>query len=171
MKSRDTRTQNGTDKGEDIRSTDHPGIDRLMPKTRSDMARPVMEQPVMDREEARLIDRAVGRRIALARHERGMTQIDLGQAVGVTFQQMQKYEKGTNRVSASRLVMIAKALGVEAAMLLPASATAGRESVAILAEAPLSRAALNLARKLDRLGQPALTHIAAFVRAMERKGG
>jgi transcriptional regulator with XRE-family HTH domain len=42
----------------------------------------------------------------------GMSQTDLGHAVGVTFQQVQKYEKGTNRISASRLQQIARVLQV-----------------------------------------------------------
>jgi transcriptional regulator with XRE-family HTH domain len=42
----------------------------------------------------------------------GMSQEKLGDALGLTFQQVQKYEKGTNRIGASRLQQIAKALGV-----------------------------------------------------------
>jgi transcriptional regulator with XRE-family HTH domain len=42
----------------------------------------------------------------------GMSQEKLGEALGLTFQQVQKYEKGTNRIGASRLQQIAKALGV-----------------------------------------------------------
>lgn len=49
------------------------------------------------------IDAAVGRRIRMHRLARGMSQADLGRALRVTFQQVQKYEKGMNRVSASRL--------------------------------------------------------------------
>tara|TARA_R110002020_G_scaffold475558_1_gene710904 strand:- start:17207 stop:17611 length:405 start_codon:yes stop_codon:yes gene_type:complete len=43
----------------------------------------------------------------------GMSQEKLGEHLGITFQQVQKYEKGTNRIGASRLYAIAKALGVE----------------------------------------------------------
>tara|TARA_R110002167_G_scaffold12963_6_gene54905 strand:+ start:8925 stop:9224 length:300 start_codon:yes stop_codon:yes gene_type:complete len=49
-----------------------------------------------------------------------MNQSDLAKAIGVTFQQVQKYEKGANRVSCSRLVAIGRALDVEAAFFLPA---------------------------------------------------
>ena len=55
------------------------------------------------------IDVHVGRRIRHRRWLLGMTQIDLGIAVGVAFQQIQKYEAGTNRVPASRLWDIAQA--------------------------------------------------------------
>lgn len=57
-------------------------------------------------------DREVGQRIVLLRKARGLTQTQLGNAVGVTFQQLQKYERGRNRVSASRLQAIADELGV-----------------------------------------------------------
>ena len=58
------------------------------------------------------IDRHVGMRIRMQRMVRGLSQTELGKAVGVTFQQMQKYEKGANRVSASRLQQIANVLKV-----------------------------------------------------------
>jgi len=59
------------------------------------------------------IDIHVGQRLRLARILRGLSQDELGKEVGVTFQQIQKYERGTNRVSAGRLVALAKALELE----------------------------------------------------------
>jgi transcriptional regulator with XRE-family HTH domain len=59
------------------------------------------------------IDRHVGQRVRLARISRSLSQTALADAVGVTFQQVQKYEKGTNRVSASRLFEFAEVFGVE----------------------------------------------------------
>jgi transcriptional regulator with XRE-family HTH domain len=58
------------------------------------------------------IDVEVGRRIRVQRIARGISQTELGEKIGVTFQQVQKYEKGSNRVGASRLTKIAKVLGV-----------------------------------------------------------
>ena len=58
------------------------------------------------------IDIHVGSRIRLRRTMLGMSQEKLGEALGITFQQVQKYEKGTNRVGASRLQNIAAILGV-----------------------------------------------------------
>jgi transcriptional regulator with XRE-family HTH domain len=58
------------------------------------------------------IDRHVGARIRMQRMVRGVSQTDLGNAVGVSFQQIQKYENGSNRVGASRLHQIADALEV-----------------------------------------------------------
>lgn len=59
------------------------------------------------------IDRYVGARIRGRRLGLRISQTKLGQAIGVTFQQIQKYESGTNRVGASNLFRIAKALGVD----------------------------------------------------------
>ena len=56
------------------------------------------------------VDVAVGARIRLLRKMRGMSQQALAEAAGVTFQQIQKYERGANRVSASMLSRIASAL-------------------------------------------------------------
>ena len=58
------------------------------------------------------IDQHVGARIRLRRCELEISQSDLGEALGVTFQQVQKYERGTNRVGASRLFFLAKTLEV-----------------------------------------------------------
>src|SRR3984885_6447868 len=58
------------------------------------------------------VDQHVGARIRMQRMVRGLSQTELGKAVGVTFQQVQKYEKGVNRVSASRLQQIANVLKV-----------------------------------------------------------
>jgi len=58
------------------------------------------------------IDIHVGSRIRLRRTMLGMSQEKLGEALGITFQQIQKYEKGTNRVGASRLQNISTVLNV-----------------------------------------------------------
>ncbi|WP_238309652.1 helix-turn-helix domain-containing protein [Methylobacterium organophilum] len=58
------------------------------------------------------VDRLVGLRITALRKARGLSQTALGAAVGVTFQQVQKYEKGQNRVGAGRLREIARLLEV-----------------------------------------------------------
>jgi len=58
------------------------------------------------------IDTHVGSRIRLRRNMLGLSQEKLGESLGITFQQIQKYEKGTNRVGASRLQAISSILGV-----------------------------------------------------------
>ena len=58
------------------------------------------------------VDAHVGGRIKLRRSLLGMSQVKLGQAIGLTFQQVQKYERGTNRVGASKLWQLAQVLDV-----------------------------------------------------------
>jgi transcriptional regulator with XRE-family HTH domain len=58
------------------------------------------------------IDRHVGARVRLRRLLMNMSQGELGSAIGVTFQQVQKYEKGSNRIGASRLQQISRILSV-----------------------------------------------------------
>jgi transcriptional regulator with XRE-family HTH domain len=58
------------------------------------------------------IDKHVGSRVRMRRVLIGMSQEKLGEALGLTFQQVQKYEKGTNRIGASRLQQISTILGV-----------------------------------------------------------
>lgn len=55
-------------------------------------------------------DIAVGERIRARRNQLEMSQEDLGKALGVSFQQIQKYEKGANRISSGRLIQIVNAL-------------------------------------------------------------
>jgi transcriptional regulator with XRE-family HTH domain len=61
------------------------------------------------------IDVHVGSRIRLRRNMLGLSQEKLGESLGITFQQIQKYEKGTNRVGASRLQAISSILTVPVA--------------------------------------------------------
>ena len=61
------------------------------------------------------VDRHVGRRVCEKRLALGYNQSDLGRALGLTFQQIQKYEKGANRVSASKLWDIARFFKVDVA--------------------------------------------------------
>jgi transcriptional regulator with XRE-family HTH domain len=58
------------------------------------------------------IDHYVGARVKMRRRLIGMSQEKLAEQIGVAFQQVQKYEKGTNRIGASRLMKIAEVLGV-----------------------------------------------------------
>ena len=61
------------------------------------------------------VDLEVGHRIRIERLARGLSQTALANQLGVTFQQVQKYEKGVNRVGAGRLTRIAEVLGVAVA--------------------------------------------------------
>ncbi len=64
------------------------------------------------------IDVHVGSRIRLRRNMLGLSQEKLGESLGITFQQIQKYEKGTNRVGASRLQAISAILNVPVSFFL-----------------------------------------------------
>ena len=67
------------------------------------------------------LDAMVGARIRMFRVDRGMSQTMLAERIGVTFQQVQKYERGANRVGASRLSQIASVLGVSIGELFESS--------------------------------------------------
>jgi len=56
-------------------------------------------------------DVLVGQRVRMARLMSNMSQTELGEHIGITFQQVQKYEKGGNRISSSRLAQISEVLG------------------------------------------------------------
>ena len=80
------------------------------------------------------VDRHVGSRVRMRRMLIGMSQEKLGEALGITFQQIQKYEKGTNRIGASRLHQIARVLGVPIEFLYEGAPQVG--GVAGLGESP-----------------------------------
>ena len=86
-------------------------------------------------------DVIVGNNIRVHRLARTMSQSGLADAIGITFQQVQKYEKGVNRVGSGRLVRIANALGVPVLTLLAGVPGVGRttpvepSAVALLAKA------------------------------------
>jgi len=63
------------------------------------------------------VDKYVGSRVRMRRIMLGMSQEKLGEALGLTFQQIQKYEKGTNRVGASRIQQISEVLQVPVSFL------------------------------------------------------
>ncbi|MGA7711038.1 MAG: helix-turn-helix transcriptional regulator [Rhizomicrobium sp.] len=66
----------------------------------------------MPKKQANPIDAQVGNRLRLRRMMIGMSQERLGELLGLTFQQVQKYEKGVNRIGAGRLFEISRILGV-----------------------------------------------------------
>lgn len=97
------------------------------------------------------IDEKVGARIRELRLERGKSQTELGVALGVSYQQVQKYESGENRVSASRIVEIAVELGAPIDALFQDIQTP-REAVAQLAD----DAATQVASDWSRIENPTI---------------
>jgi transcriptional regulator with XRE-family HTH domain len=83
-------------------------------------------KPGPGRARAQDTDRHVGARMRERRIMLGLTQHQMAELIGVTYQQAHKYEKGINRVAAGRLYYIAQALGVEVGYFFEGLATAGR---------------------------------------------
>jgi len=84
------------------------------------------------------IDKHVGSRVRMRRMMLGMSQEKLGDALALTFQQVQKYEKGTNRIGASRLQQISQILQVPVAFFFEGAPVLAAEGAALegLPEAP-----------------------------------
>jgi transcriptional regulator with XRE-family HTH domain len=103
----------------------------------------------MGTRKANPVDAEVGRRIKLQRLAAGLSQTELGDRVGVTFQQVQKYERGQTRIGASRLTLIAKVLNLPIGELFEsAEVTTKRHS---FAQSPLHLLSQPLALKLLQL--------------------
>jgi transcriptional regulator with XRE-family HTH domain len=112
------------------------------------------------------VDVAVGARIRLLRKLRGLSQQALAESAGVTFQQIQKYERGANRVSASMLTRIASALDTPVAEMFGEASPASRaiDEVAVMLSEP---GALELLRAYTALPRgPARAALVDFVRAL-----
>ena len=88
------------------------------------------------------LDAMGGAKIRMSRIDRGMSQTTLAEKIGVSFQQVQKYEKGSNRIGASRLAQIADVLGISVGDLFETSrekAAASNLPVHLLGEPGVSR--------------------------------
>ncbi len=108
---------------------------------------------------AKEVDRFVGGRIRERRIMMGLTQQEMAELIGVTMQQVQKYERGINRVYAGRLFDIAQALGVPVSHFFD-----GLEDGAQLESTPRQRMCLELARNFGHISnqrhQEALSFLA-----------
>ena len=103
------------------------------------------------------LDVALGRNIRIRRKSLGLSQSALGAAVGLTFQQIQKYESGANRVSFSKLMDISKALTCRVSELIE-NAEDGQSSATIQDEGDLlaTTGALELLQDYSRIREPRL---------------
>ena len=102
------------------------------------------------------VDRRVGVRIRLQRTSIGMSQERLGELLGLTFQQVQKYEKGANRIGAGRLAAIAEALGVPVTYFFDDFETPTRSGTAAVERFLATREGVALADAFLRLKNPAV---------------
>jgi len=104
-------------------------------------------------------DKHVGARVRMRRLMLGLSQEKLADGLGLTFQQVQKYEKGANRISAGRLQRIAEVLGVPVAFFFAPDDTQKSSpsgSVDVEFSFLQTEGALRLARAYARIKQPAL---------------
>jgi transcriptional regulator with XRE-family HTH domain len=97
------------------------------------------------------IDRHVGSRVRMKRKLLGMSQEKLGEALGLTFQQVQKYEKGSNRIGASRLQEIAKILGEQPSFFFEGAPQGESLGSAGFAEAPSSEYVVDFISSVEGL--------------------
>jgi transcriptional regulator with XRE-family HTH domain len=100
-------------------------------------------------------DVEVGQRVAFRRRELSLSQGDLGRGLGLTFQQIQKYERGANRISASKLFEMSKMLDVSCGWLM------GEDGAPSASELPATEESkahkmLSAWRRLDAQAQDAL---------------
>ncbi len=106
------------------------------------------------------IDRHVGARIRERRIMLGLTQQQIADLIGVTYQQAHKYERGINRISAGRLYEIARALSVPITYLFEGAEITDE----VIAHAPRERMCLELARNFSQIAnerhQEALSQLA-----------
>lgn len=96
-------------------------------------------------------DILVAQNIRMARAQSGMSQEKLGEILGVTFQQVQKYEKGSNRVTVGRLVEIAFALGVTPMTLMHGIESVGDATKSAQPITTLSTKGVKAAKKFDAI--------------------
>jgi transcriptional regulator with XRE-family HTH domain len=116
------------------------------------------------------VDEAVGARIRLLRKRRKMSQAELGKALDVTFQQVQKYEKGTNRVGASRLQMVANALNVPIAELFGGTTATNSNTSRATKSVVFDPESLRLAEAFVRISDKEVrTLLVEVAEAMARK--
>ena len=105
------------------------------------------------------VDIHVGRRVRAARFAKKVTQETLGRAVGVRFQQIQKYENGTNRIGTGRLHAIATLLQVPVSYFFEGidtnpAGSASAHGVAAIGEALSTREGVRIAIALSRIRNP-----------------
>ena len=110
------------------------------------------------------IDRHVGTRIKARRLIRGMTQEDLAKAVSLSFQQVQKYERGANRVSAGRLYELARALSVPIQYFFDEFREEGEDGTPILT---LREDHADM-ESVDRIGDPEISELVRAFIKLER---
>ena len=126
----------------------------------------------MGSKQANAVDVHVGLRIRAARQAAGLSQERFGNELGVTFQQVQKYEKGSNRVGASRLSDAARILSVPVSFFFENEEGSGKtrktnDGLLAVTEALSTPEGIRIARALARISDPNLRRrVADLLEAM-----
>jgi len=121
---------------------------------------------------ARRVDAHVGERVRKRRTEMGLTQEHLAVALEISYQQVQKYETGANRISAGRLYQIGRKLGVEMAYFFE-GLDESVESAAIepLAHGGASRSTIEIARNFGEISDPDVrSALNGLIKSLSRGG-
>lgn len=121
------------------------------------------------------VDTFVGKRIRRRRRLLGMTQQDLGEQVGVRFQQIQKYECGANRITASRLFSLSTALSVQVGYFFDGLAPGGQPAPAndgdeLPVDVLSQRETMELVRAYYMLGERPRRRLLELAKALEGAG-
>lgn len=101
------------------------------------------------------LDANVGKRIRVRRLQLGLSQVQLSRVLGVSFQQLQKYESGANRLSAGRIYDLARHLGVTLDYFFEGVGMGTKKSVADEALVKIDKQAINLVRNFSQISDPA----------------
>ena len=122
------------------------------------------------------VDRHVGRRVCEKRIALGYNQSDLGRALGLTFQQIQKYEKGANRISASKLWDIARFFKVDISyffegLTAPRPGMAEDEAAPFMHDFPATRQTIEISRLAPQLSTRQQKLILDMMREMTAASG
>jgi len=119
---------------------------------------PVLRLPLPPKKAPNPIDQHVGSRVRMRRLMLAMSQEKLGDALGLTFQQVQKYEKGANRIGASRLEQISHILQVPVAFFFEGALIGRALSMAQIDDFVSDSDGLRLMRAFMRIDDAALRH-------------
>jgi transcriptional regulator with XRE-family HTH domain len=114
-------------------------------------------------------DIQLGVKIRARRLEAGLSQQELGEALGVSFQQVQKYEKGVNRVSAGRLGEIAKTLGESMAYFTGTETAVTTKFTKLLTDAPSQRLLTAFATIADQATRYKIVGLVESMAHMKKK--
>jgi transcriptional regulator with XRE-family HTH domain len=108
------------------------------------------------------IDKQIGNRLRQLRIDRGLTQSALGKALGITFQQIQKYEMGTNAIASSRMPALCKALAINSDELY-------KLDVQIESVGTVKVAAMKTALRLEKLKNNQRGIVNSLIEVFERE--